>query len=528
MSPAMLKSGEFAVSHWTVVIAIAALFLVIQIVLSLRLYWRARRHQRVLSDLCDDLEQGGDGRGGGRWLPGGFTWLRWVMAIFPPGHTSRRGAFTREDVLEELDTRLASNADYLLLQRMGVMAPLLGVVLTVVGFFFLNVNEAGSESLGSILMAVAPLVSGVGAGAVLALINQVLLHAVGVRFESLRTTARAWFDSAVWSRLADEQSPALAKAAGALERFAEAVGGSAERHIASSKRMDESTAAIGHAALQFRDVVKAFGSEIRGVPQTLVELRNATAAAANALAELAPVGARAVANLDVSVAAFRSTIDREFTEAARLHHRSGKDLAEALHQISDSTESLRATTSGLQPAIERQFTELSRRIAASSEALNAMLAECTRSAEQATAAQAAIAQAGRELADSSGQLWQTMESEMGPAQRTMRESASSFAESAGELSAFIKRGLGPAARDLSSLHETLTGLRETVKSIQDFSQARADIDQLTDTLGRAADIADALSALPERVREIVEQNANHGLRLASSRTLKNLLPGRPR
>ena len=107
------------------------------------------------------------------------------MSNFPADTTNPPGNFTREDVLQELDTRIASNGDYLLLQRMGVMAPLLGVVLTVVGFYWLKVGDE-EQSLQSILLAVTPLVSGVGTGAVLALINQVLLHIAGRRAESLR------------------------------------------------------------------------------------------------------------------------------------------------------------------------------------------------------------------------------------------------------------------------------------------------------------------------------------------------------
>lgn len=524
----MLQSGDFAVSHWTVVVAIAAAFLVLQLGLSLRVLWRLRRHERVLGELCTDLEHGGDGRGDARWLPASFTWLRWAMAVFPRSDSPSRGAFSREEALAELDARLTGDADYLLLQRMGVMAPLLGVVLTVIGFFFLDGVESGEPSLSSILLAVAPLVSGVGAGAVLALVNQVLLHVVGIRIESLRTTARAWFDSAIWSRLEDDQTLVLAKAIGAMDQFATAVVGAGERHVAGSQRIEQSAAALGRAADELRAVAAGFSGEIKGVPQTLRELRSAISAAAGALEDLVPMGTRAVANLDVSVAAFRSTIDREFTEAARLHHRSGKELSETLARMAALAESFQASSDGLREIGERQLAELSHRVRQGSDALNAMLAAGARSAEQAVAAQQALAAAAQGLADSSGQLWLTMESDVAPAQRTMRESVGALAESAGQLADFIHRGLGPATRDLATLHETLAGVREAVAAIGAFSHARADIDRLTETLARAGEISDALAALPDRLREVVEQNANYGLRLAGGRSLKRWLPGRPR
>jgi hypothetical protein len=101
---------------------------------------------------------------------------------------------------------------------MGVMAPLLGVVLTVAGFYWLHVGD-DVQSLQTILLAVAPLVSGVGTGAVLALINQALLHIAGRRVESLRMSARTWFDTVIWSRFGSGALPTNLTAAQLMEHF---------------------------------------------------------------------------------------------------------------------------------------------------------------------------------------------------------------------------------------------------------------------------------------------------------------------
>ena len=71
-----------------------------------------------------------------------------------------------------------------------------------------------------ILLAVTPLVSGVGTGAVLALINQALLHIAGRRVESLRMTARTWFDTVIWSRFGSgDMQPTNLTAAQVMEHF---------------------------------------------------------------------------------------------------------------------------------------------------------------------------------------------------------------------------------------------------------------------------------------------------------------------
>jgi hypothetical protein len=87
------------------------------------------------------------------------------------------------------------------------------------------------------------------------------------------------------------------------------------------------------AAAKFEQIVGSIHGEIKGLPAALDVIRDATDASAQALQDLIPVGARAVANLDVSVAAFRTTIDREFTEAAKIHLEASKSLDAAVEQM---------------------------------------------------------------------------------------------------------------------------------------------------------------------------------------------------
>jgi hypothetical protein len=94
----------------------------------------------------------------------------------------------------------------------------LGVVLTVAGFYWLHVGDE-DQSLQTILLAVTPLVNGVGTGAVLALINQALLHVAGRRVESLRMTARTWFDAVIWRRFGSGALPTNLSAAQVMEHF---------------------------------------------------------------------------------------------------------------------------------------------------------------------------------------------------------------------------------------------------------------------------------------------------------------------
>ena len=105
--------------------------------------------------------------------------------------------------------------------------------------------------------------------------------------------------------------------------------------------------------------------------------------------------------------------------------------------------------------------------------------------------------------------------------------------SIGELNAALATltigGVKPATRQLATLQQTLAGLADTVDAIKQFSSSRADIDRLNDTLARASKIADAISALPDQIRQILEQTVdNHGNSADSGGRLMTWLSRKPR
>lgn len=250
--PTLFTDGDFLRSEWALVFGIGLVFFLTQIVLSISFSFRLRRQEREIKQLCRDFELGGNGRYDVQRVPGKSTWTHWVISHFPAGAAPRN--FTREDALEELDTRIASDGNYLLLQRMGVMAPLLGVVLTVAGFYWLKIGE-GDQSLGTILLAVTPLVSGVGTGAVLAIINQALLHFVGRRVESLRMTARTWFDTVIWDNAGVNQQVTAGNVVQVIEHFVKNTLDDIDRLSDTLTRASEISVAMSSLPDQIRSIL---------------------------------------------------------------------------------------------------------------------------------------------------------------------------------------------------------------------------------------------------------------------------------
>jgi ABC-type transporter Mla subunit MlaD len=340
--------NSIGANHW-IVISIGLLFLAMQLYLCLRFWYRMRRHHREINKLLNDLAEGGDGRdieAYARDIP----WLRWVDTNFPRD-SATPGSYTRDDVLKELDTQIASNRQYLLLQRAGVMAPLLGVVLTVIGFFMLEVPERAEQSLSDILYTITPLVAGVGTGGALALINQWLLHFAGNKVEAVRMSARAWFDAAIWSRVGLDVQAATVKAITAMERMSKSVAQAAEQHNENTKGLRKGIHAIQQASESFRQTHQSFGDELRAMPPMLGELTAAAKSAVQTLGALIPVGERAVLGMDTSVAAFHAAVQDNFAEAAKTHRSTIESLADAITRISESTQHLKVGSTDLQETV---------------------------------------------------------------------------------------------------------------------------------------------------------------------------------
>jgi len=149
--------------------------------------------------------------------------------------------------------------------------------------------------------------------------------------------------------------------------------------------------------------------------------------------------------------------------------------------------------------------------------LNAMLHDVSQFVVQTRGTHETLAGAANNLADVGSQLRQSIENDVAPSQRAMHEIATTFAESTSQLSAFTSQGVGPATRQLALLHQTLAGLEESVHAITNLSHARADIERLSDTLARATEISEAISALPEQIRDFLEQQAGHNAAATNSR-----------
>ncbi len=148
---------------------------------------------------------------------GGFVWLKNVRAMFAQasGGWLENSPLPRDAVIDTLDNELWRTSRYSALQRWGLAAPLIGVILTALGFMVSPPDLNGEVS--DIMTKLGPLFMGVLVGAVMALINQVYLHLAAQEIVQVRAKAVHWFDDVVWRSIRQNAGNALGQAAAATQ-----------------------------------------------------------------------------------------------------------------------------------------------------------------------------------------------------------------------------------------------------------------------------------------------------------------------
>ena len=203
----------------------------------------------------------------------GFPWLGWVRDRF--AGPSAFGA-TREDAARELDRRQVAGPEFLLLSRIGVMAPLLGLLLTAYSIWEFQRDRMAALAAaraGDILAEALPLFAGVAVGAALAILNQLLMIHAAMRTTGLRLGAMDWFDGAADRARAALPPEPMVKAASRVEAVANRLGSAT---VKLDRAVDGLASAVGSVAGSASRLDLAVGSLAEG------QARHADALAATA------------------------------------------------------------------------------------------------------------------------------------------------------------------------------------------------------------------------------------------------------
>jgi ABC-type transporter Mla subunit MlaD len=81
----------------------------------------------------------------------------------------------------------------------------------------------------------------------------------------------------------------------------------------------------------------------------------------------------------------------------------------------------------------------------------------------------------------------------------------------------MEKGIDPVTRQLGRLDELLGRLAGTVEAIGRFAGVGPELERLTQSLARASQVTDAIAALPDQLRSVLEEVARaHQEQLAAA------------
>jgi methyl-accepting chemotaxis protein len=235
----------------------------------------------------------------------------------------------------------------------------------------------------------------------------------------------------------------------------------------------------------FLAAISQFNGRAEGLLEQLDDLHGDVMESIGQITSLAPSAAEAIAGFSASSAAFSDAVRNRFAPAAEEHRENTDKLAASVDKLRKSTQGLADGETAAGDLVRLQ----------------------TRLSEELGTVQESLRLAVDRLAETGTHLNQSLLDDVAPSQRSLREAAGSVSDSAARLSVFVQKGVDPATKRLYRLDETLQRLTGTVDAIRDFSGARQDIEHLSQSLSRASAVSDAIAALPEQIREVLEEVA---------------------
>jgi len=222
-----------------------------------------------------------------------------------------------------------------LLERVFLIAPLVGVLITCIGFWSKGIDvEDLRESM-------APLLTGVGGGALLALVNQVLIFFVDWKTTRVSTAASSLLPS-VCSQDEGERLKELSLEN--LGRVVEALQRSAAHHeeIATGIKnsIEQVLVPINTKILESAGSMSDASSELVGSIQTVVT-------AASDLNSRMGSGLSDFEDLSKTVSLLRDLIDQNLSSLIERQGRAVTRLTESTKKLDGSTRLLTGSTQGL-------------------------------------------------------------------------------------------------------------------------------------------------------------------------------------
>jgi len=464
---------------------------------------------------------------------GGFTWLQDVRALFLK--TEREGGWVenaplpREAVIDSLNNEIWRTPKYGALQRWGLAAPLIGVILSALGFM-LSPPELTGE-VGDIMSKLGPLFVGVFAGALMAIVNQIYLHYAWVELGRVRTKAVRWFDEAIWGTIRQNAHNVLGRAAAETQSAAKSLEASSRllatcnisyrdsllelnQQLTHVRSAAQTTAASFDA---FTSMVAEMTERLGGSIKHLTSLNAAAGSIANAGTvwnDAAAKMSNATGAIEDSTMLFHETCGK-FSSNFEDVHRAMKDgvtestsgLLSAVGKLTEPLQKLEISIQQMHENTEKHTelsTSLTNAVAHSNQFLTERMAlnvdEANLQAEMATRTKAAI-ECLQQLSDSVGPIASTSTSlksaasglndasgTIGLALKGLLATCNEYSAHCKEFQTTLNMGVTGAATELQSaakeLAQPVKALNTSLKSVAATGNQNAELTQRLENVAK--------------------------------------------
>ncbi len=288
--------------HTGVLVAVGLAFVCIVLYACIRSLHFHQGFRSEITKLHDDARQAS-----GAALPQWVGLPHWLAPFVRVTSNSFHLTQARDNASRQLDESLATSREYLQLQKLQTAAPLVGVLLTAVGFVTIEGDLNDVQSLA------VPLVGGVATGAILALLSQLVIYFVELDLDKSRRAGQLLIDEIWMKATADLEDP--------HRSVLFAVG-----------RLDAATNSLTSA-------IGSFPEDIPALTQKFREIHDVSKTTFTALAEVVPQ--------------LRATSSDWRTASLVLKESTEKDLIPSHKHLLDGVTQLKSVSSVLSTIVEQ-------------------------------------------------------------------------------------------------------------------------------------------------------------------------------
>ncbi len=413
----------------------------------------------------------------GKGDPASGRWVDWVSKSF--GADECGEVFSRDDALAELDYWLSRLKSLLWLQRLAVLSPIIGVLITSIGLLTFRPTVSSDATLSTILESVSPLFGGILGGALMAILCQVLLVHAGRRIDTVREAARDWFDRHIWRPHLSKVREATAGLPPVLRELTTTIRDSAVAYANNVRDLHQTSVSLKDAADFSRRSFKELFTGLKSFTDQVKAFEAASTAVRGLMASLESSLPKTIENVKTASEAFSKAVTSDFAPAAHRHHAAALTMGDAT-----------TTMDGMLRTLDSSGREL--------------ISACGTINESAKSQQAATELVTSAVKTASKEVSQSIREDFHPANRKIKLAAEKFSKTIDDTFGTLEKSAVGFTGGLNDVKTVIDDMTEAAAAFRRFADLQPEVESLKCTLREMNSIVDAFRKLGDMTTPLKE------------------------